>query len=87
MTWNLQKSMYREVAQTLQEARKSARAVETVATSLAPLSDGSELSDLKVLEQMGIDAAKILMKLYNGVAVRAFGGQEAPPDGERGQRH
>lgn len=75
MTWNLQKSMYKEVAQTLQEARKHARSVENTSASLAPLSvqDSSEHETLKRIEQCALECSALLTKLYNGIAVKAFG--------------
>lgn len=73
MTWNLQKSMYKEVAQTLQEARKQSRSLENVAASLHPLSEDSTAEDLKRIESLATEATGLLAKLYNEIAPKAFG--------------
>lgn len=75
MAWNLQKSMYKEVAQTLQESRKSARSIENVSGSLQPLSEGSELNDLMRIESLALEISQTFTKLYNGIAAKAFGAE------------
>lgn len=81
MTWNLHKNMYREVAQTLQEARKMTRSIENAAGSLQPLSDGTERSELEKVEKAAQEISRTLTNLYNGMAAQAFG-REAP-DGKQ----
>lgn len=79
MTWNLQKSMYKEVAQTLQEARKHARSIENTTASLCPLTslDSSERKSLEEAEELAVRASAILTRLYNEIAVKAFGQEVA----------
>lgn len=71
--WQVHSNMMREIAQTLQEARKMARSIDNAASSLMPLSDGEQrvLLDQIVAASQGI--ARDLSVLYNGVAPRAFG--------------
>lgn len=68
--------MYKEVAQTLQEARKHSRAVETTSASLQPLSDATERSELEKIEKLAAEISQMFGKLYNAIAPKAFG-QEA----------
>jgi len=75
MSWELRKSMFPEVAQTLQEARKGSRMIETVSGSLSPLtsSDSSEQDDLAKIELLAREISILLTKLYSGIARDAFG--------------
>jgi hypothetical protein len=73
VTWKIHNSMTREVAQTLQEARKMARSIENTASSLEPLADGQVR---ELLMQIVRDAQSIaidLAHLYNDIAPQAFG--------------
>ena len=77
MSWQVHSNMMREVAQTLQEARKMARSIENTVSSLEPLTDGREE---ELLKQIVRDAQSItidLAHLYNDIALQAFGPESA----------
>lgn len=75
MPWAVAKDTVREVAQSLQEARKHARTVESTASSLAPLAEGDELELLNSIQARAADISDDLSTLYNTIARRAFGAQ------------
>lgn len=77
MTWQVAKNMTREVAQTLQEARKMARSIENTAGSLQPLAEEQELLQLEHIEKLAKQISQELTGLYNSIARRAFGPESA----------
>ena len=78
MAWQLDPQMYRETAQSLQEGRKMARSIETLALSLMPLCDNEENDQLDLVRESAIAIAIRLSGLYGGIAARAFGPQRTP---------
>jgi hypothetical protein len=73
VAWNLAHDVKREVAQSLQEARKHSRTVENVALSFEPLAEGETLTDLEYVVEMSRKIHDRLTKMYNEVARDAFG--------------
>ena len=75
MAWQLNPNMTREVAQTLQEARKAARSIENTTASLAPLVTelSEEATRLDSITTKARQIAAELSGLYNGIALKAFG--------------
>jgi len=78
MAWQLDPSMYRETAQSLQEGRKMARSIETMALSLMPLCSDEENKELDLIRHAAIEIAAKMSGLYGGIAARAFGPQRVP---------
>lgn len=77
MAWNIHKNMRREVAQTLQEARKHARSVENTIQALEPLTDGDENTDLRYARDANQHVLTQLDSLYRRIAPSAFGQDES----------
>lgn len=73
MTWQIAKDMSREVAQTLQEARKHSRSIENISLSLEPLASEDELLKLERVTQLSKEVTAELTGLYNSIARTAFG--------------
>lgn len=73
MTWQVHSNMTREVAQTLQEARKMARSIDNTAASLAPLTTEVERQQLSQISSKAQEIALMITDLYNGIAPQAFG--------------
>jgi hypothetical protein len=73
VAWLVSKDMKREVAQTLQEARKMARSIDNTASSLIPLTDDEERETLSEIMTQAMVMAGKLTELYNGIALAAFG--------------
>lgn len=69
--------MRREVAQSIQEARKLNRSVENVASSLTPLADGGEHQRLDEITRHTAEITDLLTKLYQSIAPSAFGQDES----------
>lgn len=78
MVWQVHSNMMREIAQTLQEARKMARSIENTAGSLLPLTDESEHVALSAVVEHSRHIAGELTDLYNGIARQAFGPEAKP---------
>lgn len=78
MTWQVAKNMKREVAQTLQEARKMARSIENTVLSLEPLADEDTLLHLEAAATRAAEITGHLSSLYNEIAKAAFGPESAP---------
>lgn len=76
MSWNVHKNMRREVAQSLQEARKHARSIENVIQAMTPLVDGEELMAMEVLSENLEFVLDNLNELYKSIAPAAFGQDE-----------
>jgi len=62
--------------QALLEARKSARAVETVADSLMPLANEETVKKLEEVRESAAKMAYTLQSIYNRNAKEAFGTKE-----------
>lgn len=77
MAWQVHSNMTREVAQTLQEARKMARSIDNTASSLMPLTSDDERAQLDIIVEAAQDISRRLSVLYNGIALRAFGPESA----------
>ena len=73
MTWQIDNSMLKEVAQSLQEGRKLARSVENLSLSLEPLADGDILQQLERVTQISREQVALISGLYNSIARSAFG--------------
>jgi membrane associated rhomboid family serine protease len=73
VAWLVSQDMKREVAQTLQEARKMARSIDNTASSLIPLADDEERETLSEIMTASMVMAGKLTELYNGIALSAFG--------------
>lgn len=66
----------RETAQALQEARKMARSIETVCSSLYPLATPETGKKLSEIEEHAMTIAREFGLLYNKIAKDAFGGAD-----------
>ena len=77
MAWNIHKNMRREVAQTLQEARKHARSVENTVNALEPLVDGPDKIQMDRIAEGVATVLAGLDDLYRTIAPAAFGQDES----------
>ena len=70
-------NILRETAQALQEAKKMARSIENVCSSLRPLASQDIVPRLDAVEEKAMEIAREFGRLYNLIAKEAFGGDGA----------